>query len=129
MITGTLIFLILLVGGAIFVAWALRAEVFETERKSERLHDPGTATVEYVLPNGVDPANVEAPLALAGFESVVDDSGGARRLLIGCAAGQRERLRDVIRDLHLTNYDGSAFRRGLVVFNDEGDAGDRRATA
>lgn len=119
MITGGLIFLILIVGGGIFVARALRAEVFGVAEKSKRLHDPATPTLAYAIPNGVDPAAVMAPLALAGFESVVVDAGAQDQLLIGCIPGRREQLRDVIRDAHLTNYDGSAYESGRVVFEDE----------
>lgn len=119
MITGVLIFVILIVGGAIFVARALRGEVFDVAQKSRRLRDPATSTLAYAIPNGVDPSAVMAPLAMAGFESVVVDTGARDQLLIGCAPAQRERLRDVIREVHLTNYDGTAYESGRVVFEDE----------
>lgn len=130
MVTGGLIFLIVVVGGFAFLARTLRAEVTEVADKARRLHDPATHTLAYALPNGVDPSAVTAPLAVAGFEAIVDDAGTTEHLVIACDEGQREVLRRVVGDLHLSNYDGSAFEGGRVVFEDERDGAQPwRATA
>ena len=104
---------------SVAIALLLRSWVFAESRIEARLHDPGTRTVAYAIPNGVDPALVMAALGAGGFASILDRVGDTECLIVECDGGERARVRSVIEDIHASKYDGSALKLDHVVFEDE----------
>ena len=104
---------------SVAIALLLRSWVFAESRMEGRLHDPGTPTVAYAIPNGVDPAVVMAALRADGFASVLDRIGDTECLIVECDRGERTRVRSVIEHVHASSYDGSALKLDHVVFEDE----------
>jgi hypothetical protein len=79
---------------------------------------PGAHTVRYVVPEGDDPAPVRAALDHAGFASVLD-RGGDQRLVVRCEPGERDRIRQVIHDVHVADVHRTAAGRTRPRFDDE----------
>ena len=67
--------LTVVVAGFVLVNVSLRRWVREESRREAHLRDPNTHTVDYAIPNGMDPVKIETALALAGFPSGVDRVG------------------------------------------------------
>ena len=109
----------LVVIGGICINVVLRRWVREESRHEAHLRDPGTPTVAYAIPNGMDPVTVETALAHAGFDSGVDRVGMVQCVRIECDASQRERVRAVLEGLPLNGYDGAQLQARRVVFEDE----------
>lgn len=97
----------------------VRAEVEEVTRTEAHLDDPGTPTVAYAVPDGVDPVDVSTALRQQGFTSMPQHVGDARCLVIECTPGDRERVREVIAGVHVTAYDGTDLATTDVAFEDE----------
>jgi len=103
----------------VVIPWFLKA-VADTEKDIEdHLLDPGTPTVAFVVPDGVDAAVVSTALEGAGFSSALDLVGGEERLLIECHSGERERVRSVIAGIEQSAYAASGLTIGAVTFRDE----------
>ena len=69
---------------SVAIALLLRSWVFAESRMEGRLHDPGTPTVAYAIPNGVDPAVIMAALSAGGFASILDQVGETECLIVEC---------------------------------------------
>lgn len=97
----------------------LRSWVASESRAEARMHDPHTPTVAYAVPNGVDPVALKFELERAGFRTGTDRVGEAECLLVQCEPGQRSRVREVIANVRLRDFDGSDLSVDHVVFEDE----------
>jgi hypothetical protein len=97
---------VLLVIAAVVVLIGLAvAGMFRKERATdEALHDPGTPTVTWVVPPGVDPVVVGAELRAAGYPAALEEHGGAPSLCISCPPGQRSTVRAVIEEVEREQY-------------------------
>lgn len=110
---------VVVVIGGIGISLFLRSWGRDESRREAHLRDPNTHTVEYAIPNGVDPVTVESALTLAGLTSGVDRIGMFECVRIECTESQREQVRAVIEDIPMNAYDGSQLPAGHVVFEDE----------
>jgi len=110
---------VVVVVGGIGINVSLRRWVREESQREAHLRDPGTHTVAYAIPNGVDPATVESALARAGLTSGVDRVDMVECVRIECQESQREQVRRLLAGLPLNAYDGSPLLVGHVVFEDE----------
>jgi hypothetical protein len=115
---AALIVLVLLVV-TVVVAGGLRRLVRDESEVERRLRAPDTHTVTYAVPNGVDPADIRPALLRAGFSSAMSSAGTRVCLVVGCAEGDRARVREVIESVHETAYDGADLDLRPVVFEDE----------
>ena len=115
----TIMFLVVLLAVGIAVNVLLRIWLRAESRREAHLRDPGTHTVAYEVPNGVDPVIVMSPLVQAGFTSGVDRVGMAECVRIECQESERDRVRGVLEAIPMTAYDGSPLHAGHVVFEDE----------
>jgi hypothetical protein len=111
--------LIVVVIGGIGINLYLRNWVREESRREAHLKDPDTHTVAYAIPNGVDPATILSPLALARITSGVDRVGMVECVRIECNESQREQVRGVLEGIPMNAYDGSQLQARHVVFEDE----------
>lgn len=100
--TGLLIVIAAMI--AIGIGMSILTLMRREEVLDERLHDPDVNTVEYLVPDGVDPSIVRAALTMAGFTSIFEDRWGVEHLLIACAPRDRERMRRVIADALASHY-------------------------
>jgi hypothetical protein len=115
-LTGLLIVIALMVGigiGMSILTLMRREEVIE-----ERVHDHGVNTVEYLVPDGVDPSIVRAALKMAGFTSAFEDRWGVEHLLIACPPREREQVRRVIAEVQARAY-VPELHLDVVRFQDE----------
>lgn len=119
MVAAALILVVIVVVGTIALAWALRGWVSEESRLEAHLHDAGTHTLTYAVPNGVDPVVVKVAVTRAGFSSAIESAGTREAVRVECAEGRRALLRTVIEDLHLPEDAGSGPSGRRVVFEDE----------
>ncbi len=87
------------------------------------MRDPATETLDYVVPEGQDPAVVRAALSKEGYESALDPQSGDQLLHIDCRSGrdrERAKVRAVIESVGTTAIDaGVPIERPLVKFTDE----------
>ena len=91
-----------------------------TEAESEaHMHDPRTHTVDYAVPNGVDPVVVMRELSRSGFKTAIERVGDVECMRIECEADQRDEVRALIEGAHMNAYDGTVLKLGDVVFEDE----------
>ena len=119
MATAIVLLVVVVVGGSIAISLFLRNWVLEESRREAHLRDPHTHTVAFAIPTGVDPVIPETALALAGFNSGQDRLGMVQCIRIECDEPQRDRVRRVLEDVFMTQYDGSVLQGGRVVFEDE----------
>lgn len=121
MAIATAILLVLIFGGTVFaVLWLLRSYAAKESATDARLHSPGTPTLTYAVPLGVDPAVIEAGLAHAGFTSMLDRAGTSHSLIIECDPEDRELVRSVIEDVYVKEYGNtSGLHLGRASFQDE----------
>ncbi len=119
MAAAVVFLLVVVVLGGIGINLYLRSWVRDESRREAHLRDPNTHTVDYAIPNGIDPVTVESALALAGLTSGVDRIGMVECVRIECTESQREQVRGVIEAIPMTSYDGSQLPAGHVVFEDE----------
>jgi hypothetical protein len=119
MATAIVFLVVVVVGGSIAISLFLRNWVLEESRREAHLRDPHTHTVAFAIPTGVDPVTPETALALAGFNSGHDRRGMVECVRIECDESQRDRVRSVLEDVFMTQYDGSVLPTGHVVFEDE----------
>ena len=119
MATAIVLLVVVVVGGSIAISLFLRNWVLEESRREAHLRDPHTHTVAFAIPTGVDPVIPETALALAGFNSGQDRLGMVQCIRIECDEPQRDRVRRVLEDVFMTQYDGSVLQGGHVVFEDE----------
>lgn len=115
-IAAAVIITVIVIGGVVFF---VRAEVSEVTRTESRIRSPGTPTVSYPVPNGVDPVAIGTALKIAGFESIPERVGDDECLRIECAPEDREKVREVIAAVHVTTYDGADLPLDHPVFEDE----------
>jgi hypothetical protein len=108
----------LLVGG-IVVALGLRSVRLAEARTFARLHDPAVDHVVYDVPEGVDPAVLQATLHHDGFTSVAEQDRGQEHLLVECGPKDRARVRRLIQTTTESRYGGLGLRDGAVLFVDE----------
>lgn len=95
------------------------------ERVEEFLHDPGTPTLEYVVPTGEDPVFAVAALERAGYNVGVDSHGSHELVMVECPDGpdrSRAKVRAVIESARVGARDGGVrVNDGVPVrFRDEG---------
>lgn len=102
----------------VLVVMALRRWGLETAETERRLSSPQTPTVSYVVPEGQDPVFVRAALAHAGFDTMLHRSD-CQRLIVGCAAGERDRVRETIENVERTGLDDREMPAGRVHFQDD----------
>ena len=119
MIAAAILIVLLVLVVTIAVAGGLRRLVRDESEVERRLQAPETPTISYAVPNGVDPADLRTALLIAGFSSAMSTARTSECLVIGCSAGDRARVRDVIERVHETAYDGSDLVLRPVVFEDE----------
>jgi hypothetical protein len=119
MIAAAVLIVLVLLVVTVAVAAGLRRLVRDESEVERRLRAPDTHTIAYAVPNGVDPADVRTALARAGFSSAMSRAGVPECLVIGCAEGERARVREVIERVHETAYDGADLDLRPVVFEDE----------
>ena len=116
---AAIIFLLtLVVIGGVGINVYLRDWVREESRREAHLRDPGTHTVAYAIPNGVDPVTITAGLGRAGLNSGVERVGMVECVRIECQDWQREQVRRVLEEIPMNAYDGSLLH-ARVVFEDE----------
>ena len=105
---------------SIAIAWGLRRVVTDLDETDRSLHSPGASTVSYLVPDGQDPAVLEAALQHVGYASISDERAGRTFLVVDCQDdADRTVVRRVIEDVHTTSFDGVPVRVGPVSFVDE----------
>jgi hypothetical protein len=122
-VVGSLV-LLLLVGLAVALLWALTMKTslaFGGEKAEEV---PPDRLLYYRVPEGQDPAVVTSTLRIAGFECAPDSAHNHHDIMILCPNGRdedRSRARDVIAGVHATaiGEDNPAFVVDKVRFVDE----------
>lgn len=119
MAAAIVLLVVVVVGGSIAISLYLRKWVLEQSRREAHLRDPHTHTVAFAIPTGVDPVIPETALALAGFNSGHDRLGLVECVRIECDESQRDRVRSVLEEVFMTQYDDSVLPAGRVVFEDE----------
>jgi hypothetical protein len=97
----------------------LRSWVQAEGRSEAHLIDPGTHTVAYAVPNGVDPALIMVALSRVGLGCCLGVVAHRECVRIECEPQQREQVRGIIEDVHMSAYDGSPLKVERVVFEDE----------
>jgi hypothetical protein len=109
---------------AVLVWFAFRASRWAAARTEVDAHlgEPVVETLDYVVPEGQDPAVVVAALHENGVEAAPDI--GAKQLVhVACAPtdnGERERVRSIIETVKTSGIDaGAPFDAGAVRFEDE----------
>jgi hypothetical protein len=113
---------------AVLVWLAVQASRWAAARSQvdHTLASPAAATLDYVVPEGQDPAVVLAALHDNGVQAAPDV--GARQLVhVACpptSNGERERVRSIIEGIHRSGIDaGAPFDAGAVRFEDERSSG------
>jgi hypothetical protein len=99
----------------------LKDQSLARERVEDELHDVRTPTLEYVVPNGLDPVVVLAALERAGFTAGVDAHGVHQVVMVKCPGGpdgSRATVRAVIESATASSEDGVTMRTE-VRFRDE----------
>ena len=109
---------------AVLVWFAFRASRWAAARSEVDAHlaEPAVESLDYVVPEGQDPAVVVAALRENGVEAAPDI--GAKQLVhVACAptnGAERERVRAIIASIHTSAIDaGVPFDAGAVRFEDE----------
>ena len=97
----------------------LRSWVQAEGRTEAHLSDPGTHTVAYAVPNGVDPAVIMVALSRAGLTCGLGVVADKECVRIECEQQEREQVRSIIEGVHMSAYDGSPLKVEHVVFEDE----------
>jgi len=114
--------LVALVAIAALVLYLLREQSLARERVEAELHDPGTPTLEYVVPTGEDPVVVLAALERAGYTAGVDTRGARQVVLVKCPDGterSRQKVRSVIEAAGVSTPKIETQSRADVRFRDE----------
>ena len=119
MATAIVLLVVVVVGGTIAVNLYLRNWVRKESRREAHLMDPHTHTIAFAIPTGVDPVTAESALASAGFNCGHSRVGDVECVRIECDESQRDRVRSVLEEVFMTQYDGSVLPSGHVVFEDE----------
>ncbi len=119
MAPALLLLLVAVVVGSIAISIYLRGWVRDESRREAHLRDPHTHTVDYAIPNGVDPVAPLTALAQAGFTAGVDRVGMVECIRVECHESQRDEVRRVLEGIQMNAYDGSPMQGGHVVFEDE----------
>lgn len=122
---GAVIMLLVVLVALGVIAWlSLARSVEQTEEIEHELNDPATPTVEYAVPEGVDPALLRGCLTRAGFVSTVEETPRFEVVKVACDPADRERVREAIEhapvDLDRTAELKDA--HGAVRFIDESHA-------
>jgi pimeloyl-ACP methyl ester carboxylesterase len=121
---GLLIVTLLLI---LAVGWVgvrvLRDQMRERNQVDLELHDAHMPTLEYVVPNGQDPAVLLAALELAGYTATVDSQQQPYQVvMIACPDGvdrQRAHVRSVIDSASVTTPEDGVPLQVDVRFRDE----------
>lgn len=100
------------------VMLGLRTWVRDVAAVENRLRAPETHTLDYVVPNGQDPAPLRAALAEAHFTAITADEGGTEYLMIACEEQDRARVREVLEHAAVGTPASDA-HPGRVRFRDE----------
>jgi hypothetical protein len=101
-LTGVLIAIALVIG--IGIGMSILTLMRREEALPPPLHGTAGASVEYVVPDGVDPSIVRGALKMAGFTSAFEDRWGEEHLVIPCSPREREQVRRVIADAQASHY-------------------------
>jgi hypothetical protein len=108
---------------AIVVLVAARSWMRERGRKEAVLQSPTSETLEYLVPEGQDPAQLIGALRMDGYTAVVDAMGIRQRLSIDCPNGverDRPHVRAIIKNNSATAIEhGAELDLDRVVFEDE----------
>jgi hypothetical protein len=119
MIAAAFLIVLIVLVATVAVAGGLRRVVRDEAAVERRLLAPGTPTMRYAVPAGVDAANLRAAVARAGFTAIVGTTDTRQCLQVECSEGDRARLRRQIEDAHESAYDGTELDLRPVVFEDE----------
>jgi hypothetical protein len=106
---------------AVLVWFAVQASRWAAARSEVDAHlaQPTVETLDYVVPEGQDPAVVVAALQKNGFEAA-PDIGAKQRLHVATGDVQREQVRSIIQSIGSTALeDGAPVDAGVVRFEDE----------
>jgi hypothetical protein len=114
-IAGLIIVVLIGLGGAI-VVFGLRRVFLEEEDAEARVRTSEAHVLEYAIPPGVDPADLRAAVATAGFTGAVKAGPSGDRLRVVCAEHDRARLRDAIEGAHSAASGDAPLRLGPVAF-------------
>lgn len=112
-----LVVVVLVVGVAITLY--LRSWIQEQSRAEAHMHDPDIHTVDYAIPNGIDPVLFTVELHRAGFHTGLERVGDDECLRIECHPTEHEQVRRVIERVPLRGYDGADLKVDHVVFKHE----------
>jgi len=121
MIPVVVVLLLLVLAGVLLLA--VRQWIRDRARTEAALESDRTETLEYVVPEGQDPAVVLVALEQEGFTPAADSLGRSHLLRIHCPAGL-ERDRAQVRAV-ISRADSTAIEHGAridvdpVVFEDE----------
>jgi outer membrane murein-binding lipoprotein Lpp len=119
MIPAVVILVVALLVATVFLAGALRRMVLDESATEVRLLASDAASVSFVVPHGVDAADLRAAARRGGFESIVTTSGTHQCLRVPCEAADRERLRHLLEEAHDATYNGTELDLHPVVFEGE----------
>lgn len=101
------------------IAYGLRRMFLDEEKEQVAMRTGDAHVVEYAIPAGVDPADVRAAIAIAGFTGVVVDGPSGERLRVVCSEADRVRVRRAIEEAHSAASGDAPLGLGPVVFVDE----------
>jgi len=99
----------------------LRRVVLDEEKVEEQMRAPGAHTLDFEVPSGMDPVDLEFALSRAHFSSLTRFDGGTERVTVACGEQDRERVRDVLEHVHAVGAARPDEYLGHVRFADEVD--------
>jgi hypothetical protein len=103
----------------LLVLLGLRRATFDEVRAEAALHQPGSHTVTYVVPNGQDASVLLTALMHAGFKAVGGMEHGEEHVIVACTERERAEVRRIIESVHEANFGGPEIRVPPVRFVDE----------
>lgn len=116
MLVAVVVLAVVVLAFPVFFVMTLRRWELEEVKVETRLRAPEAHKVVYVVPEGQDPAVLRAALTGAGFVTVMDESGGAERLLVECEPQDRARVQQIIEHVERTGFEGVELHVSHVRF-------------
>ncbi len=105
---------------ALALAFALRRVTLDEAKTEAHLREPATHALQYVVPDGQDPAVLVGALTQAGFISAAELEQGREVLLVECPhEDDRAKVRSIIEHVSRAGFDGPEMHVGHVSFEDE----------
>ena len=119
MLVAVVVLAVAVLAFPVFFVMTLRRWELDEVKVETRLRAPESHKVVYVVPEGQDPAVLRAALSRAGFVTIMDQSGGAERLVVECEPQDRSHVEQIIEHVERTGFEGAEMHVAHVSFEDE----------